>query len=155
MKEFTRTGIGLKDISIRLLSDSPILLTGGFVYCELGIPVRYLKVDEKEAKLEISLEKMRNLARVCKDLEAFVDKVLKEVSSALPEGIFTVVRVYADGVKVKELSYLEEHTPIGKGIVIDEEREPEEDIPPYAKENREKLFKTLKEIILLEVAYCL
>ncbi|HIQ49042.1 MAG TPA: hypothetical protein EYH58_05365 [Aquifex aeolicus] len=149
----TRTGIGLKDISIRLISEIPILLTGGFVYCECGIPVRYLKVDEKEAKLEISLEKMRNFLKVCNDINSFIDKVIEEVKFALPEAVLTVVRIYADGVKIKELSYLEENTPIGRGIIIDENREPEDDMPPYAKENREKIFNTLKEIILLELLY--
>lgn len=153
MTENTRAGIGIKDISIRLISEVPILLTGGFVYCEYGIPVRYLKVDEKEAKLEISLEKMRNFLKLCRDIDSFIDKVIEEVKFTFPEAVLTVVKIYADGVKIKELSYLEEDTPIGRGIIIDENREPEDAIPPYAKENREKIFNTLKEIILLELLY--
>ena len=112
-----------------------------------------MKVDEKEAKLEISLEKMRNFLKVCKDINSFIDKVIEEVKFAFPEAVLTVVKIYADGVKIRELSYLEENTPIGRGIIIDENREPEDDMPPYAKENREKIFNTLKEIILLELLY--
>ncbi|NPA33155.1 MAG: hypothetical protein GXO04_05970 [Aquificae bacterium] len=153
MTEKTRTGIGLRDISIRLVSEMPVLLTGGFVYCEYGMPVRYLKVDENEAKLEISVEKMRRFAKVCKDVNLFVDNVLKEVNYALPEAVFTVVKVYADGVKIRELSYLEENTPIGRGIIIDENRQPEQDIPLHARENRDKIFNTLREIILLELLF--
>jgi len=45
----------------------PVLLVGGNIYCELGIPVRYIRVDEREVKLEISLEKLRDLANWCKE----------------------------------------------------------------------------------------
>mgnify|MGYP001772487966 CR=1 FL=1 len=149
----TRTYQGLRDISIRIVSEYPILLVGGSIYCELGIPIRYLRVDEKEVKLEISLEKLRNLAKWCKDITPLIEKVINEVELNLPEGIFSIVRIYADGLKLKELSYLEEQTPLGKGIIIDETREIDTELPPHAKENREKIIETLREIVYLEVLY--
>jgi len=51
------------------------------------------------------------------------------------------------------LTYLEEFTPLGRGIVIDETRELDTEIPPHAKENREKIIETLREIVYLEVLY--
>ncbi len=149
----TRTYQGLKDVSIRILSEYPILLAGGNIYCELGIPIRYLRVDDREVKLEISLEKLRNLAQWCEDITPLIEKVIEEVEFNLPEGIFSIARIYADGLKLRELSYLEEPTPLGRGIIIDETRELDTKIPPYAKENREKIVETLREIVYLEVLY--
>ncbi|AAC07293.1 putative protein [Aquifex aeolicus VF5] len=153
MKEETRTGIGLKDVSIRLVSESPLLPVGGFVYCEYGIPVRYLKIDENEVKLEISVEKLKNLSRVCENIEQVVDKVVEELRYALPEGVFTIAKVYANGIKLRELSYLEEYTSVGKGIIIDEDRELDQEMPAYVKENRETILGTIREVILLELMY--
>ncbi len=155
MTRNTGTRTGLKDISIRLISEFPIPLAGGRIYCEYGLPVRYLRVDEREVKLEISLEKLRSIVRYCDDPFGVIDRVLEEVSFNFPEAILTVARVYADGVKIRELSYLEETTSVGRGIILDETREPDEGMPLHARENREKVLKTLREIITLEILYSL
>ncbi len=151
------TGVrtGIRDISIRLISEFPVIFAAGNSICDKGLPIRYIKVEEKEAKLEISVEKLKNFLKGCSKVEEIVDYVLKEVEYNLPEGVLTIAKVYADGVKIRELSFIEEHTSLGRGIVIDETREPEENIPIHAKENREKILKTIKEILTLELIYSL
>ena len=148
-------GTGIKDISIRLISEFPVIFAPGDLICNKGLPIRYIKVEEKEAKLEISVEKLKNFLKNCSNVEEIVNYVLKEVEYNFPEGVLTIAKVYVDGVKIKELAFIEENTNLGRGIVIDENREPEENIPVYAKENREKILKTIKEILTLELIYSL
>jgi len=155
MTEGTRTRTALKELSIRVLSDKPLPLTGGRVLCQYGLPLRCRRVEEGEIKLTLSLEKLREMLRFCAEPEKLVELLLEELSYLLPEAVLTVVKVYADGVKVRELSYLEETTPVGRGILIDEERDPEKAVPPWARENREKLFHFLREVLLLELIYAL
>ncbi|NPB06238.1 MAG: hypothetical protein GXO03_01405 [Aquificae bacterium] len=152
MTEGTRTRPLLKELSIRVLSDKPLALVSGGVFCAYGLPLRYKRVEEGEIKIAVSLEKLRELSRRCEPHE-LVGRVLKELEYVLPEAVFTVVKVYADGVKLRELVPYEEVTPVGKGLIIDEEREPDAAIPPWAKENRDRLFNLVRELLLLELLF--